>query len=98
MAVQRIFLPAVSLHRYFLHPDDLWDAEEEERGPDRSERPPQTGETAALDLISDRHTDKCVWLEHLKNIFINFYQKQLFSLRCYDLSDKKKLSFISTPF
>lgn len=69
MAVQRIFLPAVSLHCYFLHPDDLWDAEEEEWGPDRSERPPQTGETAALDLlISDRpHTRKCVWLEPLKN-------------------------------
>lgn len=77
MAVQRIFLPAVSLHCYFLHPDDLWDAAEEERGPDRSERPPQTGETAALGLlISDRpHTDKCFWLELLKNIFCSLLAK-----------------------
>lgn len=43
MAVQCIFLPAISLHCCFLHTDDLWDAEKEERSPDCSEWSPQTG-------------------------------------------------------
>lgn len=37
VAVQCIFLPAVGLHCYFLHPDDLRDAEEEEWCPDRAQ-------------------------------------------------------------
>lgn len=51
MAVQCIFLPAVSLHGYFLHPDDLRNAEEEEWSPDRSQRPPQTGLVVAFVLL-----------------------------------------------
>lgn len=43
VAVQRVLLPAVSLHGYFLHPDDLRDVEEEERRPDRPQRPPEAG-------------------------------------------------------
>jgi len=43
VAVQCLFLPAAGLHRCLLHADDLRDAEEEERSPDRSQRPPQAG-------------------------------------------------------
>lgn len=61
MAVWSVFLPAVGLHRYFLHADDLRDAEEEERGPDRPQRPPQTGGTVAFQLI--RTPKKCLSFE-----------------------------------
>lgn len=43
VAVQRVLLPAAGLHCYFLHPDDLRDVEEEERRPDRPQRPPEAG-------------------------------------------------------
>lgn len=46
VAVQRVLLPAVSLHRYLLHPDDLRDAQEEKWRPDRPQRPPEAGQMA----------------------------------------------------
>lgn len=86
MAVWSVFLPAIGLHRYFLHADDLRDAEEEERGPDRPQRPPQTGGMVAFQLI--RTPKKCLSFElqpqkkNQKSITIAYFS--LFS--CYDLS------------
>lgn len=85
MAVQRLFLSAVGLHCHFLHADDLRDAEEEERRPNRPQWPPQTGLLIArLHLVS-------IWSERQGGLqwwtrwFIELAGLNCTGMRCFGL-------------
>lgn len=64
MAVWSVFLPAAGLHRYLLHADDLRNAEEKKRGPNRPQRPPKTGEEAFLQpfLTNQSFVKSLIWV------------------------------------